>query len=73
MSVIHNKQGPESALKKKLNNICYHVARESAAMGKCMMAHVRSEKNPADICTKFVPAGQKRHHLSVLLLYDLAD
>jgi hypothetical protein len=73
MSVIHNLQRPESVLKKEPNSICYHVARESTAMGECIIAHVRSENNPVDIYTKVVPAGQKRHHLIGFLLYDLAD
>jgi hypothetical protein len=29
--------------------------------------------NPADICTKVVPGGQKRNHLIRLLLHDLCD
>jgi hypothetical protein len=48
LSVVHNTQRPESMLKKKYNSIYYHVARESTAMGECIMAHVRSENNPAN-------------------------
>jgi hypothetical protein len=59
--------------KKKSNSICYHVFWESAAMDKCIMAHVRSKKNPADICTKVIPAGMKRRHLVGMLLFDLCD
>jgi hypothetical protein len=66
-------QHPDSALKKKSNIICYHAARESAAMGECSMVHVRSENNPAGICTKVVPAGQTRYRLIGLMLYDLPD
>jgi hypothetical protein len=73
MSVIHNNQRPESMLKKKSNSILYHVARESTAMGECIMAHVRSENNPADICTNVIPAGMKRRHLVGMLLFDLCD
>jgi hypothetical protein len=73
MSVIHNTQRPKSMLKKKSNSMCYHVARESAAMGECIMAHVRSENNPADICTKVIPVGMKRRHLVGMLLFDICD
>jgi hypothetical protein len=73
MSVIHNTQRPGSTLKKKSNSICYHVAWESAAMGECIMAHVRSENYPADICTKVIPAGMKRRHLVGMLLFDRCD
>jgi hypothetical protein len=73
MSVVHNKQRPESVLKKKSNSICYHAVRDSAAMGESIIGHVPSVDNPADICTKVVPGGQKRNHLIRLLLHDLCD
>jgi hypothetical protein len=73
MYVIHDTQRPESVQKKKSNSSCYHVARESAAMGGYIMAHVPSDNNPADICNKVEPARQKISHLIGLLLYDLAD
>jgi hypothetical protein len=73
MSVIHNTQRPESTLRKKSNSICYHAVREAVAMGEAYTGHVRSEKNPADICTKVLPGGQKREFLVGLVLYDLTD
>ena len=73
MSVIHNTQRPESTLKKKSNSVCYHAVREAVAMGECITAHVSTHDNPADICTKIMPGGQKRDHLVGLILYDLAD
>ena len=73
MSVIHNTQRPESQLRKKANAICYHAIRESVAMGEMLTGHIRSENNPADLCTKVIPGGQKRTHLLNLIMYDLAD
>jgi hypothetical protein len=73
MSVVHNTHQPESVLKKKSNSICYHAVRESAAMGESLIGHVPSSENPADICTKVVPGGQKQNHLIHLLLHDLCD
>ncbi len=73
MSVIHNTQRPESTLKKKSNSVCYHAVREAVAMGECLTGHVSSHDNPADICTKIIPGGQKRDHLVGLILYDLVD
>jgi hypothetical protein len=73
ISVVHNTQMPESVLKKKSNSICYHAVRESAAMGESIIGHVHSVDNPADICTKVVPGGQKRNHLIRILLRDLCD
>jgi hypothetical protein len=69
MSVIHNTQKPESTLKKKSNSICYHFCREAVAMGEVLTAHVRSEDNPADICTKLIPGGIKRDKLCDMLLH----
>jgi hypothetical protein len=73
MSVVHNTQMNESVLKKKSNSICYYAVRESAVMGESSIGHVLSVDNPADICTKVVPWGQKRNHLIRLLLHDLCD
>jgi hypothetical protein len=70
MSVVHNTHRPESVLKKKSNSLCYHMARESAAMGESIVGHVPSVDNPADICTNVVAGGKKRnHYLICLLLY----
>jgi hypothetical protein len=73
MLVVHNTQRPESLLNKKSNTICYHAVRESAAMGVSIIGHIPSVNNPADICTKAVPGGQKRDQLIGLLLHDIVD
>ena len=72
MSVIYNTSKPESVLKKKSNSICYHTVREAVAMGEALTAHIRSENNPADLATKVLYGG-KRRHLAGELLYDLYD
>ena len=73
MSVIKNTQRPESTLKKKSNQICYHFARESVAMGECLMAHIPTNENVADLATKIIGGGMKRDHLVRKLLYHIAD
>ena len=70
MSVVNNVSRPESTLKKKSHEICYHYARESVVMGESAMTHVRSELNPSDICTKVVPGGMKRNTLVGMILYN---
>jgi hypothetical protein len=37
-----------------------------------MTAHIRSEDNPADICTKLMPGGEKRNRIvsNILYYYD---
>jgi hypothetical protein len=73
MSVIYNASRPESTLKKKSNEICYHFVRESVAMGESLVTHVRSEDNPADICTKIIPGGQKRDKLTGMIMYNTSN
>jgi hypothetical protein len=73
MSVIKNTQRPESLLNKKSNSICYHFMRESVAMGETLTAHVRSEDNPADICTKVMAGGIKRDKLSDMIMYFVTN
>jgi hypothetical protein len=70
MSVIHNTQTPESTLKKKSNEICYHAVRESVAMNESRTGHISSEMNPADLGSKLVPPGAKRDRLVDMVLYD---
>ena len=73
MSVIHNTQRPDSALKKKLNSICYHAICEAVAMGECLTGHVLTNENPADLASKLIPGGQKQDYLVGKLLYDRTD
>ena len=73
MSVIHNTQQPESTLKKKSNSVCYHAVRESVTMGESLTGHVLSTKNPAGLCMKFIPGGQKHDYLIDLVLHDIVD
>ena len=73
MSVVNNSTRPESTLKKKSNEICYHYARESAAMDESRMGHIDTNDNPADIATKVIAGGHKRDHLVGKLLHDIAE
>ena len=52
MSVVLNTTIPASVLKKKHNAICYHRVREACAASIIRFAHISSEDNIADICTK---------------------
>lgn len=73
MSVIHNTQRPASTLKKKLNSLCYHMVRESAAMGGLLTGHITSTENYKDLGMKVIVSVQKRNHLISMLLYDIPD
>jgi Reverse transcriptase (RNA-dependent DNA polymerase) len=73
MSVINNTTKPESTLKKKSNQICFHACRESVAMNESLMSHVKTDENLADLATKLIPAGAKREYLVSKLLRDIYD
>jgi hypothetical protein len=48
--------------------------REAVASGECLVGHISTHENPADIATKIIPgAGQKCDHLVGKLLYNIAD
>ena len=73
MSVIHNKQRPESTLRKKSNSICYHAVRESVEMGESLTGVIPTSENCADLVTKIITGGKKRDHLVGKLLFDIVD
>jgi hypothetical protein len=59
-SQVTNSTIPESTLKKKCDSICYHVVRESVAMGESLITYINSDDNLSDLMTK-VTHGSKRH------------
>jgi hypothetical protein len=44
-------------------------------MGEAMTAHIWSEDNPADICTKLMAGGEKRNRIvcNILYYYDIEN
>ena len=72
MLVIHNTQCPESMLKKKSHQLCYHACREAIAMSEALVGHIRSKLNVADLLTK-VLFRRKRKYLVGQVLYDTYD
>jgi hypothetical protein len=54
MSVVTNSSKPESTLKKKSNSVYYHAVREAAAMGGCLVAHIPTKQNLADLFAKIL-------------------
>ena len=59
MSIIHNMQHPESTLKKKSNEICYHAICKSLAMGESRTGHVATTENLANLATKIITSQPK--------------
>eukprot|EP00957_Ditylum_brightwellii_P124677 9502943-Ditylum_brightwellii.AAC.1 len=60
-SVLANMTIPDSALKKKSQSICYHFVRKGAARDEWRTLYVNTHNNEADLLTKVLPAGAKRH------------
>ena len=73
LSVIHNTQKSESALKKKSNSVVYHVCRESVAMGENLTSWIPSPLNPVDICTKVIAGGTKRANAIDMIVHFVGD
>ena len=69
LSVVHNTSKPESALKKKSNQICYHFVREAVAANECRVTHIDTHENLADLATKIIRNGPKKDYLAGKLLY----
>ena len=69
MSVIHNTSKPESTLKKKSNQICFHAVREAVAMREMTTTHINTEDNPADLATKVIKSSAQRQRLAEMLLF----
>jgi hypothetical protein len=69
-SQVTNSSRPELTLKKKCNSICYHAIRESVAMGKTLLTHIRTGENLADFLTK-TTSGAKRRKLASGVLHDI--
>ena len=70
-SVLANTSIPDSTLKKKSQSIAYHFVREGVAKDEWRTAYVNTAENPADLLTKPLPAGEKRHNFVKKVLYHI--
>ena len=68
-SVLANTTIPESKLKKKSQSIVYHFVREGVAKDEWRTTYINTNDNPADLLTKLLPAGMKRHTFVRMLLH----
>ncbi len=69
---VTNSSMPESTLKKKSHSICYHVIRESVAMGKSRVTHFGTGENLSDPLTECTFSAKRRQLLGDVL-YDIYD
>ena len=69
-SVLANTSIPESTLKKKSQNICYHFVREGAARDEWRASYVNTQENLADLLTKIL-GRTKRETLVKRILHHI--
>lgn len=70
-SVLWNCTVPESMLKKKTSSVAYHFVREGVSRDEWRITYVKTDANPADLCTKSLPAGSNRKRKVRAILYDI--
>jgi hypothetical protein len=66
-SVVSNASKAESTLKKKHLSICYHLVRECCARGSIRIAFEPTGTNLSDVCTKILPAYEKKNKIKHIL------
>ena len=71
--VLANTTIPKSCLKKKSQSIAYHFVREGVAKDEWRTTYVNTNDNPADLLTKLLPAGSKRHNFVMMLLHHIFE
>jgi hypothetical protein len=70
-SVLYNTTIPDSTLKTTSHSIAYHFVREGVARDEWRTTYVNTHDNAADLLTKTLPAGEKRHMFVRMLLHHI--
>lgn len=68
-SVLANTTIPHSTLKKKSSSIAFHFVREGVAKSEWRTTYINTNYNPADMCTKSLPGGEKRNKFTSYVLH----
>ena len=72
-SVLANVTMPHSVLKKKSSSIAYHFVREGVTKDEWRTTYLNTHLNPADLCTKSLPGGEKRARFTSYLLHYVGE
>ena len=70
-SVLCNTTIPDSTLKKKSQNIAYHMVREGATRDEWRIACINTHDNEADLFTKQLASGSKRKEFVMNLIHHI--
>ena len=65
-SVVDSSSLPWRTLQKKHNAICFHIVRESAAIGLIRVAKIDGTENLADLFTKVLPTATRKKYFGSL-------
>jgi hypothetical protein len=68
-SVLSNTSQLHSSLKKKSSSIAFHFVREGVAKDEWRTTYLNTALNPADMCTKSLPGGEKRARFTSYVLH----
>ena len=68
-SVLSNTSKPHSSLKKKPSSIAFHFVWEGVAKDEWRTTYLNTAHNPADMCTKSLPGGEKRTRFTSYILH----
>ena len=70
-SVLANTTIPDSTLKKKSQSNAYHFVHEGLARDEWRTTYINMHENEADLLTKLLPNGEKRHGFVMDLLHHI--
>ena len=51
--------------------MAYHFVREGVSRDKWRIMYIKTEANPADLCTKSLPPGLNQKRKVCAILYDI--
>ena len=69
--VLYNSTIIDSTLKKKSQSIAYHFVREGIVRDEWRTTYVNTHDITADLLTKPLPAGEKRHMFVRMILHHI--
>ena len=69
--VLSNSSKPHCVLKKKSASIAYYFVRDGVAKNEWRTTYLNTHLNPAELCTKSLPGGEKRTRFTGYFLHRL--
>ena len=70
-SVLINATALDSSLKKKIDSIAFHFAKEGLSQKKWSITYIHANENSADNLTKTLNCGVRQDNLARLTIDDI--